>query len=100
MLWAIYCVDIAKSATLREKHLALHRAHLMASKHILVMASAMQSDDGAETIGSLFVVKAESRAEAKSFIDGDPFAKNGVFQNVTLSSLRKGLWNHEALQGL
>lgn len=100
MLWVIHCVDVADSAALREKHLALHRAHLMACKPMLVLASAMQSDDGSAATGTLFIVKADSRDQAKTFIDNDPFAKNGVFQSVTLTSLRKGLWNHDALQGL
>lgn len=100
MLWAIHCIDVAHSAALRDKSLALHRAHLMASKPMLVLACAIQSDDGAMATGSLFIVKAGKREEAQAFIDSDPFMKHGVFQSITLSSLRKGLWNLEALQGL
>jgi len=44
-------------------------------------------------------VNAGSRAEAKAFSDGDPFAKNGVFKSVTITRMRKGQWNPGAAEG-
>jgi uncharacterized protein len=99
MLWAITCEDNANTAAIREKHLAPHREYLQSQKGILVLAGATQSDDGKESIGSLFVVNVDSRAKAKAFSDGDPFTKNGVFKKVSIIRMRKGQWNPGAAEG-
>lgn len=99
MLWAISCIDKPDTAAIREKHLVAHRAHLTASKDILVLAGATQNDEGTEAIGSLFIVNVGSRAEAKKFSDGDAFTQNGVFQSITITRMRKGQWNPAACEG-
>ena len=99
MLWVITCVDNPNTAAIREQHLKPHREYLQSQKGILVLAGATQNDDGTEAIGSCFVVNVGSRAEAKKFSDGDPFTKNGVFSNVTITRMRKGQWNPEAAEG-
>jgi uncharacterized protein YciI len=99
MLWTISCVDKPNTAATREEHLKPHREYLQSQKRILVLAGATQNDDGTEAIGSLFVVNANSRQEAKAFSDGDPFTKAGVFSNITITRMRKGQWNPEAAEG-
>ena len=99
MLWVITCTDNPNTAAIREQHLKPHREYLTSQKKILVLAGATQNDDGTEAIGSCFVVNAGSRAEAKAFSDGDPFTKNGVFSNVTITRMRKGQWNPDAAEG-
>ena len=99
MLWAITCTDKANTAAIREKWLAPHREYLQSQKNVLVLAGATQSDDGAEAIGSLFIVNVNSRAEAKKFSDGDPFTQNGVFAGITITRMRKGQWNPQAAEG-
>ena len=99
MLWTVSCVDKANTAAIREEHLLPHRAYLQSQKGILVLAGATQSDDGKQAIGSLFVVNANSRQEAKAFSDGDPFTQAGVFSSVTITRMRKGQWNPEAAEG-
>ena len=98
-LWAISCVDKPNTAPIREKVLQPHRDYLQSQKRILVLAGATQSDDGAQAIGSLFIVNVGSRADAKAFSDGDPFTQNGVFVSVTITRMRKGQWNPEAAEG-
>jgi uncharacterized protein len=99
MLWVISCIDKPNTATMRDKHLEPHRAYLQSQKGILVLAGATQTDDGKDAIGSLFVVNANNRAEAKKFSDGDPFTQNGVFASVTITRMRKGQWNPAAAEG-
>ena len=41
----------------------------------------------------------KTRAEAKAFSDGDPFAKTGVFREVKITRMNKGQWNPEAAEG-
>ena len=99
MLWAISCTDKPDSAATREKVLQPHRDYLQSQKGILVLAGATQTDDGKEAIGSLFIVNAGSRTEAKAFSDGDPFTKAGVFASITITRMRKGQWNPGAAEG-
>ncbi len=99
MLWIISCADQPNTAAIREEHLLPHRAFLQSQKGILVLAGATQTDDGKEAIGSLFVVNANSRAEAKAFSDGDPFTQHGVFSSITITRMRKGQWNPDAAEG-
>ena len=99
MLWAISCVDKPNTAAIRDQFVQPHREYLQSQKSILVLAGATQSDDGKLATGSLFVLNAGSRAEAKAFSDGDPFTRNGVFASVTITRMRKGQWNPAAAEG-
>ena len=99
MLWAILCTDNSDTAAARAAVLQPHRDYLKSQKHILVLAGATQTDDGATATGSLFVVNVKTRAEAKAFSDGDPFAKTGVFREVKITRMNKGQWNPEAAEG-
>ncbi len=99
MLWVISCTDKSNTAAARAANLQPHRDYLQSRKGILVLAGATQNDDGTEAIGSLFVVNANSRAEAKAFSDGDPFTKAGVFAGITITRMRKGQWNPAAAEG-
>ncbi|HSB48282.1 MAG TPA: YciI family protein [Burkholderiales bacterium] len=99
MLWAISCVDKPDTAAIREKVLQPHRDYLQSQKGILVLAGATQNDDGTQAIGSLFIVNVDSRAKARSFSDGDPFTKAGVFASITITRMRKGQWNPGAAEG-
>lgn len=99
MLWAIVCVDKPNTAAIRESVLQPHRDYLASQKNILVLSGATQSDDGAQAIGSLFILNVNSRAEAKKFSDGDPFTQKGVFANITITRMRKGNWNPGVAEG-
>jgi uncharacterized protein len=99
MLWAITTEDNADTDAIRQENLEIHRDYLKSQKGILVLAGAAQSDDGTEAIGSVFIVNANSRAEAESFSNGDPFTQAGVFKSVTIVRMRKGQWNPEAAEG-
>ena len=99
MLWAISCVDKPDTAAIRQSVLQQHRDYLDSHKRILVLSGATQNDEGTEAIGSLFIVNAGSRAEAKKFSDGDPFTQKGVFRSITITRMRKGQWNPGAAEG-
>jgi len=99
MLWAISRVAAPNFAANREKGLQPHLDYLQSQKGILVLSGATVSDDGKEFIGSLLIVNVGSRAEAKTFVDGDPFTKAGMFKSATITRMRKGQWNPEAAEG-
>lgn len=99
MLWVISCVDKPNTAAIRDSVLQPHRDYLGSQKGILVLAGGTQNDAGTAAIGSLFIVNVGSRAEAKKFSDGDPFTQKGVFQDITITRMRKGQWNPGAAEG-
>lgn len=99
MLWAIFCVDKANTAVIRDSVLQPHRDYLASQKGILVLSGATQSDDGTQATGSLFILNVNSRAEAKKFSDGDPFTQKGVFASITITRMRKGNWNPAVAEG-
>jgi uncharacterized protein YciI len=99
MLWAISRVAAPNFAANREKGLQPHLDYLISQKKILVLSGATTTDDGKEFSGSLLIVNVGSRAEAKAFVDGDPFQKAGMFQSVTITRMRKGQWNPQAAEG-
>ena len=99
MLWAIARVAAPNFAAMREKVLQPHLDYLHSQKKILVVSGATLTDDGNEIIGSLLLVNVNSRAEAKAFVDGDPFTKAGMFKSATITRMRKGQWNPQAAEG-
>lgn len=99
MLWAISRVAAPNFDAMREKGLQAHIDYLHSRKKILVVSGGTVTDDGKETIGSLLIVNVGSRAEAKAFVDGDPFTKAGMFKSVTITRMRKGQWNPQAADG-
>lgn len=99
MLWAISRVAAPNFAAMREKGLQAHLDYLRSQKDILVLSGATLTDDGKDYVGSLLIVNVSSRAEAKAFVDGDPFQKAGMFTSVTITRMRKGQWNPEAAEG-
>ena len=99
MLWAISRVAAPNFAAMREKGLPAHMDYLRSQKNILVVSGATVSDDGKAATGSLLIVNVGSRAEARAFVDGDPFTKAGLFTNVTITRMRKGQWNPQAAEG-
>ena len=99
MLWAIRRVAGPGFAAKREQGLQAHLDYLHGQKGILVLSGATLTDDGSEVTGSLLIVNVGSRAEAREFVDADPFQKAGMFTTVTIARMRKGQWNPRAADG-
>ena len=93
MLWIISCVDNPNTAATRAEVMQAHRSYMQAHKDKVVLAGPTQTDDGAQSIGSLFVINVNSRAEAKAFFDDDPFTKAAIFASSSMVRLLKGQWN-------
>jgi len=84
-LFLIHCTQRPDGQAIRDAHYDAHRAYLQASTVDIKLAGPMVEDDGVKRIGSVFIVEVPDRAAAEAFSAGDPFARNGLFERVTIT---------------
>ena len=90
MLYAAICTDKPGSLDKRKANRAEHLAYLKSLGEALVLAGPFTEEDGTSMNGSLIVVEAASLEDARKIIDGDPFARAGIFASV---EIRPWLWS-------
>ncbi len=91
MTFVLYCVDKADHGHVRTENRPAHLDYLNSNLDRIVIAGPMTSDDGQTVKGSVIVVKDAARAEAEAFAAGDPYAKAGLFESVTITAYKKVL---------
>ena len=89
MNFVLYCVDKPDHGHVRTENRPAHVEYLKSNLDRIVIAGPMLSDDGAAMLGSMLVIEAVDRAEAEAFAAGDPYAKAGLFDSVTISAYKK-----------
>lgn len=87
MLFAISNLDKPDSFALRAATRDTHLAYLDGFLSQLVIAGPLLDADG-KSIGSLVIIEAESLEAAEAIAAGDPYAKVGLFQSVTVTPFR------------
>lgn len=90
MLFAAICTDKPGSLETRKANRPEHLNYLKSLGESLVLAGPFTESDGTSMNGSLIVVEAPSLEAARAIIDGDPFAKAGIFASV---EIRPWLWS-------
>ena len=90
MLFAAICTDKPGSLDKRKANRPEHLAYLKSLGKALVLAGPFTEEDGTSMNGSLIVVEAASLDDARRIIEGDPFAKAGIFAHV---EIRPWLWS-------
>lgn len=98
MLYALICEDADGSLKARREHRPAHLARLQALRDEgrLLLAGphpAIDCEDPGEAgfSGSLIVAEFPSLDAARAWAEMDPFAKSGVYRNVTVKPFRKVL---------
>ncbi|MPZ08986.1 MAG: hypothetical protein GEU89_02105 [Kiloniellaceae bacterium] len=91
MNFVLYCVDKAGHGHLRTENRPAHVDYLKSNLDRLVLAGPMTSDDGTTMLGSVLIIEAADRAAAEAFAAGDPYAKAGLFESVTIKAFKKVL---------
>lgn len=81
-LFAFLCRDGANGASLRERLLADHLAHIEAVMDNIAVAGPLK--EGEKTVGSLLIIKAEDEAEARRVFEADPYFAAGVWDEVVV----------------
>ena len=89
MLFAIVCHDKPDSLSVRMDNRPEHVAYLKEYNDRIVIAGPMLSEDGESPIGSLLIMDLDDLAAAQAFAAGDPFAKAGLFESVSIRPYRK-----------
>ncbi|MFQ5776295.1 MAG: YciI family protein [Kiloniellaceae bacterium] len=95
MPYAIQTRDKPGHGHVRAEVRAEHIAYLDANKDKLLAAGALIDDDGGGGHGGILIVDVDDRAAAEAFIAGDPFAKAGLFESVTVTRWRKAFFDFE-----
>ena len=93
MLYAIYCDDKPNTMDVRMANRPEHIEYLKSKEGQILMCGALLTEDGEGMLGSLLVIDAADAAAARAFADGDPFAKAGLFQSVSITRWRKAFFN-------
>ena len=89
MLFMFHCVDKAGAADIRAANRAEHLAYLEANADRIFVAGPLLSDDQSGMVGSLLIVECADAADAQDFAAGDPYAKAGLFDSVTIRPWRR-----------
>src|SRR3546814_2105523 len=88
MNFALYCIDKAGHGAVRAENRPAHLDYLNRNLEQLMLAGPLLGDDGTTVLGSLLVIEAADRAAAEAFAAGDPYAKAGLFESVTIKAFR------------
>jgi len=91
MNFVLYCVDKAGHGHVRTENRPAHVDYLKSNLDRLMLAGPMTSDDGTTMLGSVLIIEAADRAAAEDFAAGDPYAKAGLFESVTIKAFKKVL---------
>lgn len=96
MPYMIQTFDKPDTGELRQQLRPSHLDYLEQNKLLLLACGAKLMDDGVTGIGSLYVVDVETREEAQTFINGDPFTAGGLFDRIEITRWRKAYLNGES----
>ncbi len=89
MHFVLYCLDKPGHGPVRAENRPAHLDYLKSKLERIVVGGPMLGDDGETVLGSMLVIEAADRAEAEAFAAGDPYAKAGLFESVTISAYKK-----------
>ncbi len=91
MQFAIVCLDKPDHGHLRAENRPAHIEYLNANLAHMLLAGPFLSEDGERPMGSLLIMEYDDLDQARAFAEGDPYAKAGLFESVTIRPFRKVL---------
>ena len=91
MQFAIVCLDKPDHGHLRAENRPAHIEYLNANLEHMLLAGPFLSEDGERPVGSLLIMEYDDHGQARAFAEGDPYAKAGLFESVTIRPFRKVL---------
>jgi uncharacterized protein len=90
MLFVVTCWDKPGHLQTRLDARPDHLAYIASLKDRLKLAGPFLADDNQTAIGSLMIYECANLDGARAIIDGDPFARAGLFASVEIKAWRQG----------
>lgn len=90
-MFIVQCKDKPGHLQTRLDNRPAHLEYVKGFLDRIVVGGPMLTDDGQGMIGSAFVIDMDDRAELDAFLAGDPYAKAGLFESVSVHRYRKVL---------
>ena len=90
MLFVIRCIDKKNHLPVRQENRPVHVEYLKSFGEKLFAAGAIL-DENENMCGSVVILDLADKAEAETFAAGDPYAKAGLFEQVTIDRWNKVL---------
>lgn len=90
MFWLMTCRHKSGCEAQREIARPEHRAYVASGGGGLVrvlIGSPLTEDGGETATGNFGILEAPSRAVAQAFAEGDPYAKAGIVEEITIVAL-------------
>ncbi|HEY8906555.1 MAG TPA: YciI family protein [Rhodoferax sp.] len=87
----------------RAQHMPAHLAFLAAHPSRIIASGALRDEADGIPHGGIWILKAQSKAEAVSFYQADPFWQAGLRKSVRVSHWAKAFWSPaftECVRGL
>jgi uncharacterized protein YciI len=88
LLFAAICLDKPGYIDLRLSTRAAHLAFLEANAPRIKLGGPFL-DESDKPVGSLLILDCADMAAARALLDGDPYAKAGLFESVSLRPWRR-----------
>ena len=85
MLFCLHIQDKSGRVETRKRFVDEHRAYQKDCGVEITLSGPLLAEDGETMIGSMFLIEAEDRAAVERFIENDPFNKNDVWGDMTLT---------------
>jgi len=89
MLFIMFCIDRPGAEEKRRQALPGHIEYLATNPIKIVMSGPLVSDDGAKTVGSLYMIEAADRAEVERFQRADPLYNADIWETVEVRAFNK-----------
>jgi hypothetical protein len=93
MHFVVHCLDHADALDTRLANYEDHKAYLASAPVKLVISGPLLADDAETMIGSMFLIEADDKAAVEEFNRSDPFARNGVWEQVAIHPFFKRVDN-------
>ena len=91
MHYVVHCTDRPGRLQVRRDTRPAHIEYLDGKAAMIRVAGPYMQEDGETPMGSILIVECDSLAEAEAFAAGDPYAKAGLFDSVSVRPFRWGL---------
>jgi uncharacterized protein YciI len=73
----------------RFKYRIEHIEYMIAHDHLVRFGGAFMEDEGERSSGAMFVLDVPDRAAVKRFLAEEPYSRNGLFEEATISRVRQ-----------